>query len=551
MARTFSIDLSDDRLISIAADLVDAHNYINALKMLNKNAELHGSDEDALMLYAEIFDDLGLYEKSVNGWFAYLDATDGAELADCYEGLAIGFMNLGNEHFSAFYYNKLLLETDELDGAEREEIVKDFLSSQENPLKFVYPPALADCSDCISSGIEHMKAGEYELAIEAFDRVAEGNPKYSAARNYVAMCKIISDRTEEAEQECLNILKVRPDDVQALTTLAAVKTEEGKTEEARGLAARLLSLDVEESDEIYKIATVCCENKLHKEAYGLFCKLPEEFDYDLNVLYFKAVAAFNSGLSEECLEAFDKLVTVYPEAVTAKYYYGVAREKLKRGDTSELSYFYRLPAGIRESSLKLLAAYMRLNGTEAKKFVKEADLSECVKWCFDECEGKGGELQLLACHAAVKADMDDIVRNLLLNAFLDDRIKLDMLTAIAERNAFDCYGVVICNVYRRVSTRPLVIDRLKRKQFVRAYARLLAHFAILDDGYGDDFAVAAEELYMKLSYEGRLGCVKNVEVLTAAVYVLSKVRAAEIDGNGIYDFFEVTEEQVNNLIGER
>ena len=79
MAKTFSIDLSDDRLISIAADMVDSHNYISALKMLNKNAGLHGSDEDALMLYAEIFDDMGLYEKSVNGWFRYLDTADAGD----------------------------------------------------------------------------------------------------------------------------------------------------------------------------------------------------------------------------------------------------------------------------------------------------------------------------------------------------------------------------------------------------------------------------------------------------------------------------------------
>ena len=54
------IDLSGDRLIGIAADMVDNHNYIGALKMLNKNAEISGNDEDSYMLYAEIFDDLGL-----------------------------------------------------------------------------------------------------------------------------------------------------------------------------------------------------------------------------------------------------------------------------------------------------------------------------------------------------------------------------------------------------------------------------------------------------------------------------------------------------------
>ena len=32
------------------------------------------------MLYAEIYDDMGLYEKCVNGWFKYLDEAGFADL---------------------------------------------------------------------------------------------------------------------------------------------------------------------------------------------------------------------------------------------------------------------------------------------------------------------------------------------------------------------------------------------------------------------------------------------------------------------------------------
>ncbi|MDE6791259.1 MAG: hypothetical protein K2J61_06005, partial [Clostridia bacterium] len=67
MNKTDRIDLSADRLISIAADCVEDHDYIAALKMLNKNAVLNGNDEDSYMLYAEAFDYMGLYEKCING----------------------------------------------------------------------------------------------------------------------------------------------------------------------------------------------------------------------------------------------------------------------------------------------------------------------------------------------------------------------------------------------------------------------------------------------------------------------------------------------------
>ncbi len=551
MKKVSDIDLGEDRLLTLAADLVDEHNYIQALKMLNKNAALNGNDDESLMLYAEIYDDMGLYEKCVNGWFKYLDEAGFADLSDCYEGLAVSYMNLGNEHYSAYYYNKLLSESNEIDPEMREEILKDFIGEEENPLKFSYPPELEDCSEYLSDGITHMKAGEFDKAVEEFEKVSEGNPKYLTARNYIAMCKIISDRCEEAEQECLKMLEKYPDDVQAMTTLAAVKTEAGKKDDAKQLAQKLLKMEINDSESIYKIATVCCENNMHEEAFGLFSKLGGEFEYDMNIMYFKAVAAFNCGKYEDCFDAFDKLCTVYPNAVTAKYYYRLARGMKDSGEIKELSYFYRLPDEVRESSVKLLAAYMRLSKAAAKKLTEEIDLSECVKWCFDETEGTGSaELRLLAAQVAVKADLDYIVRNLLLDAFADDKMKIDVLISLAERNRFDCFGVVICNVYKRVSTCALALGRTKRKLFMQAYARLVAHFSVLNDEYGDEFAETAELLYDQLAEEGKLEMLKSVELLTATIYYLSGVTAAGIEGDGIFSFFEVSEKDVKFLAGE-
>ena len=88
MKKTVKLDLSSDRLIAVAADLVDEHKYINALKMLNKNAELNGNDEDSYMLYAEIFDDLELFESCVNYWYKFMDCNSSGDLSEAYEGLA-------------------------------------------------------------------------------------------------------------------------------------------------------------------------------------------------------------------------------------------------------------------------------------------------------------------------------------------------------------------------------------------------------------------------------------------------------------------------------
>ncbi len=551
MKKTMKIDLSSDRLIAVAADLVEEHNYISALKMLNKNAERNFNDEDSYMLYAEIFDDIGLYEKSVNSWFRYIDCTLSGELSEAYEGLAVAYMNLGDEHFSAYYYNKLLLDTDEINDDERKEIISSFLSREPNPLKFVYPPKIADCSDIISDGVKHMKLGEYDKAIDEFDKIDEDNEAYLSARNYIAMCDIICDKCEEAEAECLAVLKKHPQNVQALTTLAAVKTEQKKSEESKQLARKLLTLGVTSNDDVYKIATVCCENKMHAEAYELFCKLEDELFYDSTVLYFKAVSAFNSGKYEESFSAFDKLLTIYPESVTARYHYDKAREAAENGTELELSYFYRLPQEERESSLKMLAAFSKLSATQAKKLFSLVDISGCVLWCFDEHDGSGNtELKFLASLCAVKARLDGIVADILLNAFIEDSLKVQILTMIGERNETNWFGVVICNLYKRVYFRSIETGKLKRKNFITAYSRLTAHFAIINSDYGDKFAKTAEKLYKKLEKEDRLSDASDTDALTAAIYYKSNISEPKVARRELSKFFDTTDAKIFKILGE-
>lgn len=554
MNKTDRIDLSADRLISIAADCVEEHNYVAALKMLNKNAVLNGNDEDSFMLYAEAFDDMGLYEKCVNGWFKYIDyAGDAADFAEAYEGIAVSFMNMGLDSFAAFYYNKLLMETDtSLTAANRQEIIEAFLKTEKPPLRFAYPPRLVDYSVELEKGVEMMRKNEFDSAVAEFSKVDEGSDKYVAARNYIAMCDVISDRNEQAEEECLAILRREPENIQALTTLAAVKSQQHKTDEARELAYRLLKIDPDDGEELYKIATVCCENGLHEQAYSIFCRLDERFVYDCSLLFFKAVSAYNSGKVDKSLEIFDTLLTIYPNAVTADYWhYEVLAESKKPAENRRcLEYFYRMPKAECEANISFLSAFNRLSDAEAGKLCEETDIGGAIHWCFDEGDGNSSyELKLLGAMSAVKGGLDDTVRDILLDAFLQDGIKLEVLSTLVQQNREGEYGIVICNLYKRVTLVPLTLGRNKKKIFLRAYGLAFSRFAMLESEYPFMLAAAAEKLYNKLESEKRLDVCRSVSALAAAILKFSEVRESGLSEEQICSFFGTDINKVNGILG--
>lgn len=537
----------------MASQSLSDHNFIDTLRMLNKNAVLNGNAEESYMLYAETFDDMDLHEKCANGWFKYLDyAFDNADLAEAYEGLAVAYMNMNDDEMGAYYYEKLLTETaQELSDQEKKDIISSFIKPEKTPLKLVYPPEMADYSEEIDGGISRMRRNDYEGAIEEFDKVDEGNDRYFSARNYIAMCKIIIDKCDEAEQECQAILKREPQNVQALATLSAVKVQQSKVEESKELAKRLLEIEVENPEELYKIATVCCENGLHEEAYGLFCKLEEEIAYDNVMLYFKAVSAYLSGRKQESLEAFDKLLTIYPDAVTARYYYEQVKSAVAENKETdvELTYFYRLPQEQRENNFQFLSALSRLSKKNTTILLDEIDASDCIKWCFDEGEGRNNvELQILGAACAIKSDMDDLVRDILLNINVNDIVKMSIISELVLKNVASVYGVVICNIYRRLDLVPLEIGRNKKKIFLKAYASLVSHFALIRKEYVYMLNATATKLYSRLEEQNLLSEVGDHNTLAAAIYHLSGISEPLLQKD-VCAMFGANEEKYKILVG--
>jgi tetratricopeptide (TPR) repeat protein len=551
MKKTVQFDLSKDRLISMAIDYVDDNNYIAALKLLNKNAEINGNNEDTYALYADIFDSMCLYERCVNCWFKFIDVAANPDYSDAFEGLASGFLGLGQENFAAYYYNKLLIYSGEdLTDDERQQIVNSFLSGEKSPLKFAYPPEIADYSDEIEKGINFMRENEFDSAIEQFEKVHEKNKVYSSARNYIAMCNIICDKNDEAEEECLALLEKNPDNVQALTTLAAVKKQQGKVEDSLNIAKRLLAINTDNSEDLYKIATVCCENGLHAEAYELFSKLDSEFSYDTTVMYFKAIAAYNSGKEQKCLEIFDKILAINPKAVTVHYCMDIinSRKNLPDSEKQPLEYYYRLPQNERENMLQVLITFQSMRKADAMSLIEEVDLSDCIAWCFDESEIRGdGKLQLLGASCALRAGLDDQLKEILLNTDVLDSVKIEMIGMIAEENKGTQFGVVICNLYKNLIIPKLEIGRTKRKMFLQAYAMAISRFAILNEDYAFLINSASTSLYYRIEKNGAFDYCKNARTVCAVIYYFSGVKA-DIKKKDICAFFEGDEANYKLLI---
>lgn len=520
------IDFSRRRLAELADKHYNEGKFVSALRFAYRERDAYGEDGDVLVRLSDIYEGMGLQGSAINCWFRFLDIAEESDLPDIYEGLAVNYLAINRDTESAFYYNKLIDVDDTLPEETKLDIAEAFAVNKRDKFRFVYPPRLADYSREVNLGSKALKTGDCKRAIEEFSKVEKGAKEYASAKEMQAVAHLLAGEMEEAEKVCLELLQDTPDDLRAQSTLAAVYLEQGKTEESRALALKLAQTDGEDPDDLYKVATVCCENGLDGEAYRLFEKLDKKMPYDGRMLYFKAVSAYKSGHRQVAENTLDTLCTIYPDAEVAKYYLKALRRYDENGaePAPELIYFYHLPQEERENRCKTLLKIGNCSKDEAQIFGLLAEHDGYFRWCFDEMDGGDHDLQYLGLVTAVHVRADAFIQDVLLDFEVLDVLKVETLRMLLERNEEAEFGLVLCNIYRRVRLPRIEIGRKRRKKFVEAFAKIASKFIVINAVYGKKIKSATERLYRALEKQDLFELADGVDDCACAIYLLSGLK---------------------------
>ena len=542
------IDFSYKRYGKMADKFYNDGKYVSALRFAYKQYRVYGGDPDVYNRLADIYENMGLHSSAIHWLYRYLDTCDEEEIPDIYESLAVNYLNMGNESQAAYYYNRLVDVDDTLPEEAKFEIAAAFSHKKSDNFRFVYPPEKADYSKEMEVGSKALKRGDTARAISAFGKVVKGSKEYPQAKEMQAVALLLSERAEEAEEICLQLIEDDPQNVQAAATLAAAYLEQDKTEESKEMARRLASQKQRNAEETYKVATVCCENDLHEEAYQKFCELENEMPYDGRMLYFKGVSAHKSGRKQAAIDAFEKLYTIYPDAAVVDYYLQRLKETEEGEDEPELTYFYRLPKEERECRKSALEHVASLPISEAELLGSLIFREGYFHWCFDEMDGADQELQYLALRAAAHANVDELIEEALLDTEVSDFLKIETIRMLLERNLDDNFGVVLCNIYKRLDINKINIGKKFRKRFIEGYAKIASKFIAIQDGYPRKIKFAAEKLYRAVEEQERFELFNNSDDIACALYFAANLRELGQDVESVSAAFEGNAEVVHELI---
>ena len=499
------LDFGEESLLESAEKRYNAEDYLGALTMLNKRAEMYDPSADAEALYADIYEALELWPACADAWFRFLDTCNEADFAEGYEGLSIAFMNMGEPFQSELYYRRTMDgELPEIEPTPQLRLVH----SSDGPVD----------GEMLLRGIEFIKRGELDHAREALAEISPESRDYPSASGLIAMCLLLGGDTEGAAKECSKLLEYYPDNIHALTTYCAVLGAQEKTEEARKIGLRLAELDADSPEDLFRVATALCETGLDEQAYEKLRLLKNKLPYGDDVLWFHAVAAYRTGRTEEAISSLERLTTLYPRKEVAKYYLVRMRTRLDGGEEFPIGYFYRLPEEDYKTVLTFFISVRTSPEEQAEELGKLEQVKTYFRIAFDQLDGRDDKLQHLAASAAVKCRCDSAVREILLDYNVGEDIKLSILADLVVRNEENSFGVVVCGIYREFFIHTLEIGRRKHGAFLRAFAEVYSKFALFDEENENRPIGAAEDLYHELEDADALDCAEEKEAVAAVIY---------------------------------
>ena len=518
------LTLSDEFLMESAEKRYEAGDYMGALTMLNKRAEMYKPSADASALYADIYEAFSLWQLCADAWFRFLDTCNEADFAEGYEGLSVAFANMGDPLRAELFYRRSYEATGEAPPPSDFD-TEDFEEEEERPqLRLVHSDdGTVSDPELLRRGVYYVKTGELDKAREVLSEIEPESTDFPSACGLIAMCKLLTGDTAGAAEECEKMLEYHPDNIHALTTYCAVLGAQERREEAKEVGRRLAKIDADTVEDLYRIATALCETELDEEAYQKLTKLKGMQPYDDNILWFHAVSAFRSGKREEAISSLETLTTIYPGKVVAKLYL----ERLRGDKEVSMGYFYRLPD---EDYKELLGFLMMADGVEpemAERLGDEKEVLNYIRLAFDHLEGHDTKLLMLAANVAVKCRADDAVREILLDFNGNEFIKLSILQELVERNEDNSFGIVICNFYREFYTHQMQFEGRHPDEFLKAFAAVYSRYAITREGNERKILFAAEDVNYTLVDAGAEDWFSETDALATVIFREARLNTTE------------------------
>ncbi|MBT3319927.1 MAG: tetratricopeptide repeat protein [Clostridia bacterium] len=493
---------------------IDAGNFLEALQLYRNLVGMEPDNVEYLLYIAQIYSEIGLFNESND--MIHKIMRQGHTPTECLFALGCNYLGLNKFETADSYFMEYLKNDPEGEFAQDiEEIWESYYEDEERELLRVLD--YEGIAKNISKGKELLDKCEYKQAIVCFEAVLEQAPLMHHAANNLALCYYFDGNLNGAIATSNKVLEHRPRNIHAHCNLAMFYYKTCSPKLTVHLNALENAKDLEPHD-MHKVALTYCELNYHDKAYKWFVNILSFQPYDVRILHFCGLAAYNYGLYGKALECFIRILQIDPGNSVAAYYKKLSQDAKETGGAKTLEYVYQVPFVEIKRRMKYLRESLKeKDASLTQKWNNDAFFVSILLWGLNHGDDyiKKIALEIISVFADKRAE--EIFRDFILKSTESDELKNDVFLYLNNMNAQEPYIALIKGDFAevRIDTAASKVNKLDD-----IYIETINHFMRSSVGRLSEPAITAGvELF--IAFAGKIGdegkWIKRPQALAAAI----------------------------------
>jgi tetratricopeptide (TPR) repeat protein len=463
-----------EKAIAAAED----ENYLSALHYARRVADVDQYSDDAYMLTAEIYAEMGLFHRAVSQYFKILALDEGA--ADCYIAIGQNYYMMG-ANIPALNFIKRGIDC----ACDSEYLIqaRAMLDEISEGPRFRLVSAEQNHEFLLSMAKSLMADNDFESAGRLLNFVPEDSGNYCEAVLQSAICSRYNKDYERSKELTLKALETEPGNVIARCNYAGLLLDAGDA--ANGEA----ELDALESDtgcgasELYCIAITMLDAERENTAARFFEKFLALEPYSENVLMLLGQVYYNLGDLDAAQNCMLTVLSIDPESIVARYYNKYFQSARKRRKP-KLRYSRQIPSAAANKLLAELWKTGRMSDDALTAYIDEKrDFFDTVLWMYKINRLALAELVSLRLAVLPDRQVSAFLRLCLADTGISNMVKKSILTAILKSAPPNRLALVVDDDIRFLSSGTPKILADADYVIKSAYCSVFAATAFIAGGF--------------------------------------------------------------------
>lgn len=546
MGEIIQLNTTEKSRIDTAYGKIEGGDVIGGISML-LNVAYDGAGEEVYYHLGVVYNEIGLYDYSLNNFYRYLGSAGKRGKCRAYNGIASCYVHLGNNDLASYYYDRQLdiSKTTECDFEDDMYDFFDFmLDKSRNKRYFRIIDDEEEYSKYLDNGKRLMAEEDYDSALSAFDRIPMSSKNYCDAATNSAICYFMQDSTERAIYILQDLIAGNKANFFTYENIVNMLYASDRTDEAQVYAREMCKIKTDSIDEKVRTVVALCNLSMDEEIEQKTAEILKENEYFVSVYTVRGISLYNLGRFKESYDILRKNYLLTRNEVALHYMTRVSDVIDKKSEYKHFKYARDFKNEVFMTKVLRIEAWTKMKLGQLRKVDKGELLSTC-EWGIDV---QSTTITMSMCSVLARLNVkktNEYLANLLCRVDVHEDTKMFIISLLVKNGYDKTKGLVFADLYMLMKFYKAEFGE-NDGTFVEAYSLAYGKIAPLIGDNIKKLRDCAYSYYFAFKEGGMLKKVDDFKALAAALVLDSGLNPVKNKG-ALYKYFNTNKNDVLNL----